>query len=93
MDHHYFTCTEVRPGVFAAIAKEGTGAAGNAGFVNLGKGTLVFDTFLLPQAAAELCAAAEERTGNRVKYVVNSHYHGDHLRLPRLKPQALHLTV
>ncbi|MBS2967873.1 MBL fold metallo-hydrolase [Metabacillus sp. KIGAM252] len=78
MENHYFTCEEVRPGVYAAIVKEGMGALGNAGFVNLGQVTLVFDTFALPQAAAELRATAESLTGNPVKYAVNSHYHGDH---------------
>ncbi|UOY93336.1 MBL fold metallo-hydrolase [Ectobacillus sp. JY-23] len=78
MTYHYFTCEEVRPGVYAAIVKDGKGALGNAGFVNLGEETLIFDTFMLPQAAAELRAAAEELTGNTVKYVINSHYHGDH---------------
>ncbi|AZB41801.1 MBL fold metallo-hydrolase [Bacillus sp. FJAT-42376] len=78
MENHYFTCEEVRPGVYAAIVKEGMGALGNAGFVNLGEATLVFDTFALPQAAAELRATAESLTGNPVKYAVNSHFHGDH---------------
>nr|WP_241680302.1 MBL fold metallo-hydrolase [Metabacillus mangrovi] len=53
-------------------------AIGNAGFIDLGEETLVFDTLSLPQAAAVLRTEAEERTGNRVKYTVNSHYHSDH---------------
>jgi cyclase len=41
---------------------------------------LVFDAFLTPQAAADLRKAAEEITGNPVRYLVNSHWHGDHVR-------------
>ena len=78
MENQFFTCTEVRKGIYAAVVKDGQGALGNAGFVDLGEELLVFDTFMIPQAAAALRQAAEEQTGKKVKYVVNSHYHGDH---------------
>lgn len=78
MENQFFTCVEVRKGIYAAIVKDGQGALGNAGFVDLGEETLVFDTFMIPQAASALRQAAEELTGNKVRYVVNSHYHGDH---------------
>ena len=65
--------------VYAAIAAEGGGAVCNAGIVDLGEQTLVFDTFQTPQAAADLRAAAEHLTGRAVTYVVNSHWHGDHV--------------
>jgi glyoxylase-like metal-dependent hydrolase (beta-lactamase superfamily II) len=39
----------------------------------------VFDTFLTPAAARDLRAAAESLTGQPVSYVVNSHYHMDHI--------------
>jgi len=66
------------PGVYAAIAREGGGASSNAGIVDLGDRTLVFDTFVTPQAGADLKAAAEQLTGRPVAYVVNSHSHRDH---------------
>lgn len=78
IENQFFTCKEVKKGLYAAIVKDGQGALGNAGFVDLGDETLVFDTFMIPQAAAALRQAAEEATGKKVKYVVNSHYHGDH---------------
>jgi glyoxylase-like metal-dependent hydrolase (beta-lactamase superfamily II) len=51
---------------------------GNAGIVDLGGGTLVFDTFVTPGAARDLRAAAERVAP--VTGAVNSHWHGDHVR-------------
>lgn len=78
LENQFFTCKEIKKGLYAAIVKDGQGALGNAGFVDLGDETLVFDTFMIPQAAEALRQAAEEATGKKVKYVINSHYHGDH---------------
>lgn len=75
----YFTLNKMANGVFAAIAKTGTGALSNAGFVDLGNELLVFDSFNTPSAAQELRKQAEGLTGKKVKYLVNSHYHGDHI--------------
>lgn len=75
----YFILKRMAPGVFAAIAKPGTGAWSNAGFVDLGTELLVFDSFNTPAAAEELKKQAEKLTGKKVKYLVNSHYHGDHV--------------
>lgn len=76
----HFTLQEVTDGVFAAIAKDGGGAVGNAGFIDLGDKTIVFDTFNTPQAAEDLKNMAEQLTGRSVTWVVNSHWHGDHIR-------------
>ncbi|MGD8191277.1 MBL fold metallo-hydrolase [Brevibacillus ginsengisoli] len=84
----YFTLEEVSNAVYAAIAKPGKGAMGNAGFVDVGEGLLVFDTFTTPQAARSLRVMAEELTGKQVKYVVNSHYHGDHTFGNQVFPEA-----
>jgi glyoxylase-like metal-dependent hydrolase (beta-lactamase superfamily II) len=65
-------------GVYAAIAVPGEGALGNAGIVDLGERSLVFDTLRTPQAAQELRLAAERLTGKPVTWVVNSHWHDDH---------------
>lgn len=75
----YFTLERVAEGVYAAITVPGTGAWGNAGIVDLGDATLVVDTFMTPSAARELRAAAEALTGRPVAYVVNTHYHADHV--------------
>lgn len=75
----YFNLYELSDGVYAAVAKPGQGAWSNAGFVDLGSEVLVFDTFNTPKAAAELRRQAEKHTRKKVAYVVNSHYHGDHV--------------
>lgn len=75
----FFDLYKLSEGIYAAIAKPGQGAWSNAGFVDLGNETLVFDAFNTPTAAAELKIQAEKHTGNKVSYVINSHYHGDHV--------------
>jgi len=75
-----FEIRKLADGVFSAIHKPGGYGICNAGIVNLGKETLVFDCCLSPEAARDLKKAAETLTGNPVKYVVNSHYHNDHVR-------------
>lgn len=79
MESRYFRLEQVGPGVWAAIVRPGTGAWGNAGIVDLGDQTLVFDTFLTQAAARDLKAAAERLTGRPVTLVVNSHEHLDHV--------------
>jgi cyclase len=74
----YFTLEKLSEGIYAAIAKNGEGAMSNAGLVDLGDGVLIFDTFTTPNAARDLRRLAEEITQKEVKYVFNSHFHGDH---------------
>jgi cyclase len=50
----------------------------NAGIVDLGGQTLVWDTGTSPRAAIDLKRVAEELTGRSVGIVVNSHHHLDH---------------
>ncbi|WP_245948363.1 MBL fold metallo-hydrolase [Falsibacillus pallidus] len=71
---------KINEGIFAAIAKDGGGAVGNAGFVDLGDKTIIFDTFNTQQAAEDLKTAAEKFTGRKPSCVINSHWHGDHIR-------------
>lgn len=74
-----FIMNKMAEGVYAAIAIPGNGAWSNAGFVDLGTELLVFDAFNTPSAAQQLKKQAEKLTGKRVKYLVNSHFHGDHV--------------
>ena len=69
---------ELAAGVYAAIARSGGAAHSNAGIVDLGGRTLVFDALGTPKAAADLRAAAEHLTRRPVTYVVNSHADHDH---------------
>jgi len=67
-------------GVYAAVASELGHAICNAGIVDIGDKTIVFDTFISPNAAKDLLEAAEQLTSHKVACVVNSHYHEDHIR-------------
>ena len=70
---------EAGPNVWAAVAKPDRGAIGNAAVVDLGGETLVVDTHVSPAAARELRAAAREVTGREPGWVVNTHWHADHV--------------
>ena len=73
-----FELIKVADGVYAAIAKPGGLASGNAGFVIGDDGVLIFDTFFTPAALNELIEVIEAQTKLPVKFAVNSHYHLDH---------------
>jgi cyclase len=74
----HFKLEQLAEGVYAAIATENGLAFSNAGIIDLGSRTLVFDTFDGLAAAEDLCAAAEQLTGHPADWIVNSHAHGDH---------------
>src|SRR5438105_14762538 len=73
-----FQLVKVADGVYAAIAKPGGLASGNAGFVIGNDSVLVFDTFLTPVAIEELISEIQTLTKLPIEYAVNSHYHLDH---------------
>src|SRR5438874_2343864 len=73
-----FQIVKVADGVYAAIAKSGGLASGNAGFVIGNDGVLIFDTFFTPAAIEELIAEIQSLTKLPIKFAVNSHYHLDH---------------
>lgn len=74
----HFHLEQLAEGIYAALSHGGTGSMSNAGIIDLGETTLIFDTFATPQAAQDLRSAAEHLLGHRIAYVVNSHRHGDH---------------
>jgi cyclase len=77
----HFRLEQLAPGVWAAIQNDNYGhAICNAGIVDLGDKTVVFDPFMTPEAARDLKKTAEELTGRKVTIVINSHYHNDHIR-------------
>jgi cyclase len=76
----HFRIEPIADGVFAAIATDSGHGLCNSAIVDLGDGALVFDSMLTPQAGADLRRVAEKLTGHPVTYLVNSHYHGDHVR-------------
>jgi len=75
----FFTLHELAPGVVAAISMPGSGAGGNAGFVIGDGGVAVVDTFQSAAAAEALLAAIRARTSQPIRFVVDTHYHIDHV--------------
>jgi cyclase len=76
-----FTLKRVGPNVWAAIdntqAKASSGA--NAGFVIGDDGVAVVDTFANKEAANQLLAEIRKLTKLPVRFVINTHYHFDHV--------------
>lgn len=76
-----FSIQQLAPNVWAAIQNDDGGhAISNAGIVDLGDKTIVFDAFINPDAAAELRIQAEQLTNHKVSFLINSHFHDDHIR-------------
>jgi len=76
----HFQIEPLAKGVYAAIASEQGYAICNAGIIDTGDKTIIFDTFISPKAAKDLLNAAKRLTSHKTLYVVNSHYHNDHIR-------------
>ena len=75
----HFRLQQLADGVYAAIHIDGGAAIGNAGIVDLGDRTLVYDALFTPQAGEDLRTAAEALTGRPVDAVIDSHWHNDHI--------------
>ena len=61
----HFRLHQLAEGVFAAIALNGGAAISDAGIIDLGDRTLIFDTFMTPQAAQRLAARRATAYGPR----------------------------
>jgi glyoxylase-like metal-dependent hydrolase (beta-lactamase superfamily II) len=81
-DYHSpnFELVKLTDGVFACIHKFGGKAICNAGIIDNGRETIIFDTFLSPGVAEEFHTIIEQYGLSPVRYVVNSHAHNDHIR-------------
>jgi cyclase len=75
----YFTLHELGKGVWAAVTVPPSGAGGNSGFVVGSDGVAVIDTFQTPAAAEALLAAIRNTTPLPVRFVIDTHYHLDHV--------------
>ncbi|MBN1285943.1 MAG: MBL fold metallo-hydrolase [Anaerolineae bacterium] len=73
----YFALDRLAEGVWATLST-GRMAFSNAGIIDIGGRTLVFDALNTPSGGADLCAAAEALTGRRPAVLINSHWHDDH---------------
>lgn len=73
-----FTLRQLAPGVYAAIDRDARAGA-NAGFVIGDDGVAIVDAFQYPEAAELLLAEIRKVTPLPVRYVINTHYHIDHV--------------
>src|SRR5580700_11489851 len=74
-----FQLQKIGPGIWAAIVSDTGLAGGNAGFVIGDDGVLVIDTFQDPRPAKALLAEIRKLTPLPIRFVVNTHYHLDHV--------------
>ncbi|MGH9740986.1 MAG: MBL fold metallo-hydrolase [Candidatus Acidiferrum sp.] len=74
-----FTLKPLGHNVYAAIDKPKSPAGSNAGFVIGDDGVAVIDTFEDAKAAEQLLAEIQKLTKLPVKFVINTHYHLDHV--------------
>jgi cyclase len=75
------TLKQVGPSVWAAIdnPRAAAPAWANAGFVIGDDGVAVIDTLSSADAARQLLAEVRHRTSLPIRYVINTHYHADHV--------------
>ena len=74
----YFDLFSLAEGVYAGVGKVNSPAFSNAGIIDTGDHTLIFDTFNIVEAAYDLRRAAENLTGRQADFVIISHSHSDH---------------
>jgi cyclase len=76
-----FEIVKLADDVYAAVRKEPPGLTVNANsvFIINENDVVVVDTTLTPSSAKELLSALRKLTTKPVKYVVNTHWHDDHI--------------
>src|ERR1700722_18760448 len=72
-----YTVVKVADGVYAAMARPDVRT--NSGFIVGSDGVVVLDVPLLPSWGRDLVAEIRKVTEKPVRYVINTHYHSDHL--------------
>jgi cyclase len=76
-----YEIVKVAEGVYAAVRKEPPGQTVNANsvFIINADDVIVVDTTLTPGSAKELLAELRRLTTKPVRYVINTHWHDDHI--------------
>jgi cyclase len=74
-----FELKAIGPGVYAAIDGPEGKSGSNAGFVIGDDSVLVIDSFFDPAATRALIMQIGKLTDKPIRYVVNTHYHADHV--------------
>ena len=75
----YFDLFELTEGIYAAISKNDSEAKTSSGIFDLGNYLIIFDTLMYPGAALDLYKAGKEFCDKEPSFIINSHYHGDHV--------------
>jgi glyoxylase-like metal-dependent hydrolase (beta-lactamase superfamily II) len=75
-----FDIQKVADGIYAAIPKPGRFVGANAAFIVDRDEVLVVDTHYTPSAARQLIAEIKKVTPLPVRYVLNTHWHPDHVQ-------------
>jgi cyclase len=75
-----FNVIALGPGLYTCLNTFGGKAICNAGIIDNGESTIVFDTFLSPDASEELIRVVKQLKLSPIRYVINSHAHNDHVR-------------
>ena len=90
----HYDWLKLTDGLWAAIMKtDGRSlAASNAGIIDLGNQTIIFDTSNTPAAARDLLAVCQTLTGREPTFVINSHWHGDHVRGNQVFASSTHIV-
>ncbi len=73
-----FDIVKVADGVYAAVGR--AGVASNGAFIVNQDDVLVVDTHFRPSWAKDLIAEIRKVTNKPVRYVVNTHWHNDHVQ-------------
>lgn len=73
-----FDIVKVADGVYATIAKNG--AASNGAFIVNKDDVVVVDAHLRPSWAREVIAEIKKITDKPVRYLIDTHYHTDHVQ-------------
>ena len=74
-----FMVTKIGDGVYAALGEDGGAAGSNAGFIVGSNGVAIVDTFTAVAPAQDLLAEIRKVTNLPIRYVINTHYHLDHV--------------
>ena len=67
---------EVAENVYAWINEN---CATNAGFIVGEEGVIVIDTLMTPSLEGSLMTVVRDVTEKPIRYVINTHFHGDHI--------------
>lgn len=77
--HTGFTVKRIGDGVYAALGTDRNPAESNAGFIIGSDAVAVVDSFEDVGPARDLLAAIRKITSLPIRYVINTHYHLDHV--------------